>query len=266
MKNNEDFRASVFEKAAAYEAERKKKRQARLRRAAALVLCALVAVPLLYIPIKYTVGNISTAPSFTTTQGVGGPPLAGSATDVAKTEAFSTTNVLTTVGTTVTHSPASTVSTTVTGMSTTAQPQFTTARPSIGGEESYYTNKIVIKWNDTFKNPDRAALINSEWELLQFYPHEDFLEIKKMIYERFGSRELFEDNVLIAVYSEYYEGLEYFVDSYVIEDGTERIRVRIDTGGEQSSENRVSQLTLFVVPRERIAENVKIELFVQTIN
>ena len=63
MKNNEEFRASVFAKAAAYEENRKKERRERTRRAFVAVLCALIAVPIIYLPISLIPGNTSTAAS-----------------------------------------------------------------------------------------------------------------------------------------------------------------------------------------------------------
>ena len=46
MKNNEEFRASVFEKAAAYKEKQRKKRSRRVRFVLVLTVCALIAVPL----------------------------------------------------------------------------------------------------------------------------------------------------------------------------------------------------------------------------
>ncbi|MBQ8448680.1 MAG: hypothetical protein IJX27_07100 [Clostridia bacterium] len=61
MKNNEEFRASVFEKAAAYKEKQRKKRSRRVRFVLVLTVCALIAVPLIYTPIGLTLGHFSTA-------------------------------------------------------------------------------------------------------------------------------------------------------------------------------------------------------------
>ncbi|MBQ9746117.1 MAG: hypothetical protein IJW21_04785 [Clostridia bacterium] len=73
MKNNEEFRASVFEKAAAYEKRRKEKSKARARVALALVTVMLIFLPVLYIPMNFVLGNHSTAAS---AQGTTRDPLA----------------------------------------------------------------------------------------------------------------------------------------------------------------------------------------------
>lgn len=105
MKNNEEFRASVFEKAAAYEAERAKKRGERIRRALAVGICTLIAVPAIYIPINFIAGDIATAGSAASTgKGAGttlsttvgtyetaGTPGALGTTNIEKTEVFETT-------------------------------------------------------------------------------------------------------------------------------------------------------------------------------
>lgn len=75
MKNNEEFRDSVFQKAQEFEKKRKEKRGKCLRRIIALAICAVFAVPVLYVPLGALVGNIATAETTNTLSetGVGVP-------------------------------------------------------------------------------------------------------------------------------------------------------------------------------------------------
>lgn len=61
MKNNEEFRESVFRKVREFEKKRKEKRQKFVRSAITLTLCVLFAVPVLYIPFGMLAGNMSAA-------------------------------------------------------------------------------------------------------------------------------------------------------------------------------------------------------------
>ena len=61
MKNNGDFRDSVFGKAAAYKEAGRFARKKRMKAVLATAICLLVLIPAVYIPVSVSLGNISTA-------------------------------------------------------------------------------------------------------------------------------------------------------------------------------------------------------------
>ncbi len=73
MKNNEEFRDSVFRKARDFENERKKKRGKCVRRIIALAICAVFAVPVLCIPFSTLLGDVSTSETTAMLAGMGSP-------------------------------------------------------------------------------------------------------------------------------------------------------------------------------------------------
>jgi hypothetical protein len=81
MKNNGDFRDSVFGKAQAYEKAKRLARKNRIKTAAAVFLCLLVLIPAVYIPISVSMGNLSTASSSVSTTAC--DTCAGSTTELA---------------------------------------------------------------------------------------------------------------------------------------------------------------------------------------
>jgi len=180
MKNNEEFRASVFRKAAAYEAERKRKSEARRRKTLALSVCMLVAVPLLYIPINFAVGNISTAGSTAKTTGsvateATAPTMGacGTTTYVHSTEAHTTSiHFVTTV-------PETTKALQTTVLSTTKTAEH--SKPNeIGPDIDFVASVFMGKAQNTavhkvvFKTKEEALAYNSGEDMVQFL--EEFLE------------------------------------------------------------------------------------------
>jgi hypothetical protein len=66
MKNNEEFRTSVFAKAAKYEETRKAKKQKQRRSACALALCAACCIPLAVASVGYGISNTEAPMNVTT--------------------------------------------------------------------------------------------------------------------------------------------------------------------------------------------------------
>ncbi|MGN1096070.1 MAG: hypothetical protein ACI4QR_06745 [Eubacteriales bacterium] len=60
MKNNEEFRRAVFEKAEAYEKNRKERRQRGIRMASAFLSCAVFALIVSMVPLHFLVRNSKT--------------------------------------------------------------------------------------------------------------------------------------------------------------------------------------------------------------
>ena len=97
MKNNGDFRDSVFGKAQAYEKAKRLARKNRIKTAAAVFLCLLVLIPAVYIPISVSMGNLSTASTSVSTTAC--DTCAGSTTELATVQTAQTTAALTTTTT-----------------------------------------------------------------------------------------------------------------------------------------------------------------------
>ena len=179
MKNNEEFRASVFAKAAAYKAERKRKRRAFARRALLLLVCALIAVPMLYIPIRFSVGSIATAPTAAPTLGAGSAfGTLGTLGTSETCEVFETTGAYTT-----TAAQTTTVHKTTTALKTTSVLQTTVhgttgeviEGPSIGHDYIDFVCDIFLgKAQNTFphkvilKSREEALAYNSGEGMEQF--------------------------------------------------------------------------------------------------
>ena len=83
MKNNQEFKVSVFAKAAEYEKSEKAKKQKRARVACALLLCALCCSPLVLTSLGYGMAKNETPTSITT---VASPIIQGTAGTSAGTE------------------------------------------------------------------------------------------------------------------------------------------------------------------------------------
>ena len=138
MKSNKEFKASVFARAEEQKRLQREKRAARLRITLALLVCAVIAVPAIYIPLSVNMGNVSTA-------GTAAYP----STSAAATEE-------TTAGTTAETTENTTLDTSVpTGEATAATTMSTTAKATIatlathGGSTEYTVNKTEDTTADT---------------------------------------------------------------------------------------------------------------------
>ena len=121
MKNHKEFRDAVFEKAAAYEKQRKLKRQKALRIALSVCTCLAVFIAVAAVPFGLVMGNMDEAAgTHSTTPDVNAGSLYPS---VTTTELTSVTTCATTAGTFDTTAAATTCTTLAYTQTTTLPPQ-----------------------------------------------------------------------------------------------------------------------------------------------
>lgn len=139
MKNHEEFRKAVFEKAAAYEKKRKLKRQRALRIAVSACTCMVFALIIALVPIKTLISDRKTVVEYTTTN-----------METYSSDAESSTVEMTPTSTTATTSETMATTTEILTTATTA----TTA--------TYATNATTISVTTTTKEATIASTTTTE--------------------------------------------------------------------------------------------------------
>lgn len=116
MKNNGDFRDSVFRKAKDYEKAKRLARKKKIKAVAAVLLCLFVLTPAVYIPISVAMGNLSTADTTVATiaENSASAKETNAALQATTVQVDATTAKSTTVGTANTTTPAFTWASTTT--------------------------------------------------------------------------------------------------------------------------------------------------------
>lgn len=207
MKNHEEFRNAVFEKAAAYEKQRKLKRQKAVRIAVSLCSCMVFAVIVAFVPIKTLISNMKTAndtpePNITTTEEISGNTDAPIGTEVIQpqtttkpsftvttaVQTMETTEAETTAACTSTTSEATTETMTVLSTTTTIA---TSNTPVVGGEEYFYNGALTLQFSPSYG-------ICDEPEVLETYIVTSSDGLSKMIKEYFN-KTFFKTGALVCV-------------------------------------------------------------------
>lgn len=189
MKNHEEFRKAVFEKAAAYEKQRKLKRQRALRIAVSVCTCMVFALIIALVPIKTLVSDRKTVDEYTTSDmgnySNGGesstvePTPTPTSTTATTAETMATMATTTTTATTTIAQTTQTTSTTATyatkastapstttevaTIATTTEAATTatssTATPTIK-EYYYYNGALTIEAAATYGLCDKPEVVN----------------------------------------------------------------------------------------------------------
>ena len=198
MKNNEEFRNSVFEKAEAYAHKRKERRAKNIRTAVAVAMTLAVFIPIIYLPISIGIGNNSTAGmgSMTTEAFVSGQTC-GTTMAGASTEAMISTTNSTTVTTTTVTTQAFTQVTSAATTKTTTTPSFIWATtsatvivpipPQSGGH--YYNGAFSYKteYDGNLGSDYDVTVVKKQCDDTRAYFSDRFFEKNSVIMIRFNA-------------------------------------------------------------------------------
>lgn len=187
MKNHEEFRNAVFNKAKEYEKRKKEKRQAVLRGVTATASCLLIAAVLITIPINVINKRSSTmVPPGTVIEGkteASAPEMTDASSDVTGALPSTTGEIPSTTGVySSTTSPVGTVEQTVSTTSTISYP--------FENADSYYFNGANVFRKEY--NYDEYKLVE-EYKI--FYSYEDFKNnATELEYNYFPTEESWNEN------------------------------------------------------------------------
>lgn len=200
MKNNEEFRNSVFEKAEAYRRERKERKSKNIRAALAVAMTLAVFIPIIYLPVSIGIGNNSTAGmgEMTTEGFLSGQTVGTTAAGTSSEVIHSTTNstTVTTTTTTVT-TQAFTQVTSVATTQTTTTPAFTWATtsttvitpipPQSGGH--YYNGAFSYKaeYDGNLGSDYDVTVVNKQCDDTRAYFSDRFFEKNSVVMIRFNT-------------------------------------------------------------------------------
>ncbi len=187
MKNHEEFRNAVFNKAKEYEKKKREKRQAVLRGVTATASCLLIAAVLITIPINVISKRSSTmVPPGTVIEGkteASAPEMTDTSSDVTGALPSTTGEIPSTTGVySSTTSPVGTMEQTVSTTSTISYP--------FENADSYYFNGANVFRKEY--NYDEYKLVE-EYKI--FYSYEDFKNnATELEYNYFPTEESWNEN------------------------------------------------------------------------
>lgn len=268
MKNNEEFRASVFERAAEYEKKRKEKRKERVRVALALMLTVLVFVPLLYIPLDHAMGgfpffgNNSASTTLDPLHGIMGIGTEATTCDASE-NAVCTTEAKTDIGingTTVHETTPMYTQTTVTQTTGTTAAATSTGTPApsqgTGGERAEFNAAVCL--GEAYGAEAHFRAFKSKEELLAYSASGNVRDLA----DTYLGDGFWEKNALVAVCLELDADLTPHSKAYVYE-GELLFDIELSRGKEAGAGKQV-WLIVAGVARELAAEDLRVTIEIRT--